>query len=201
MVVTYCVDMDQVTCTGHVCPTLAESIAYYRARGVVVPDSIDSWPDLFQLPDVVRQHEVLPGAVEGVRKLTEGCKMFYLTARKPDVHDITREWLRREGFPSPDKVIFVDGVAEKLIALAEYDGPLFLVDDRWRQLLGILEEYGHRRRVLSGLLDRLTLVAFGASKSDIPLSSIVPVVQLLNWSWLNESSPQVIASSRKDGLS
>ena len=195
MVVTYCVDMDQVTCTGHVCPTLAESIAYYRARGVVVPDSIDSWPDLFQLPDVVRQHEVIPGAVEGVRKLTEGCKLHYLTARKSDVHDITREWLRREGFPSPDKVIFVDGVAEKLIAMADFDGPLFLVDDRWDQLLMILSKH-RQHRSLAGLLDRLTLVAFGANKSDLPLSSIVPVVPLLNWSWLKESAPVVLLAKK-----
>lgn len=177
----YFIDVDQTISTGRVLASLAESVKYYRERGVAVPDSIESWPALFQLPDVARQHEVLPGAVDGVRQLTEGCELHYLTARKSDVYQITRGWLAEQGFPVPDQVIFVEGVAEKLAVLAEHPGALILVDDRWRQLLDILEKYG-QRRVLSGLRNHLALAAFGAQAADLPASPIVPVVALPDWS-------------------
>lgn len=192
------VDIDQTISTGHVGRDLADSITYYQERGVVVPDTVASWPELFQLPDVARQHEVLPGAAAGVRKMTEGCQLYYATARKSDVHQITRDWLSEHGFPSPDQVIFVEGVSEKLVAIAEHPGPLFLVDDRWRQILMILEKYG-KRRSLAGLLDRLTLVAFGARSSDLPLSPVVSVVPLFDWSCLDDSLlGEVSVAVRKD---
>lgn len=62
-----------------------------------------------------------------------------------------------------------------------------------------LEQYG-KRRALAGLLDYLTLVAFRARPSDTPLSPVVPVVPLFEWSWLDDSIPQVVVSSRKDVL-
>lgn len=178
---TYFVDIDQTISTGYIGASLAESIAYYRDRGVVVPDGIGSWPDLFQLPDVARQHEVLPGALIGAWRLAEHGELFYATARKSDVHQITHDWLFANGFPKPESVIFVEGVGEKLVALATHAGPLVLVDDRWRQLLNILGKYGHLRS-LSGLSDRLTLVAFGAQASALPASPVVPVVALPKWS-------------------
>jgi hypothetical protein len=181
MQTTFFVDIDQTISTGYVGQDLKASIAYYRRLGLQVPESVKSWPALFQLPDVARLHEALPGAQTGVRQLAGGGALFYATARKADIHQITLDWLAREGFPSPDQVIFVEGVAEKLVAIVEHVGPLVLIDDRWCQILAILEQYG-RRRSLADLLDRLTLVAFGASADELPGSSVVPVVPLSDWS-------------------
>ena len=202
MKVTIFVDVDQTISTGHVAGSLAESVSYYRDLGVEIPDTIESWPALFQLPDVARQHEVLPDALIGVWQLDGVGEVFYATARKPDVEQITRDWLSREGFPKPEHVIFCQGVSEKLLAIAEHPGPLILVDDRWRQLLSILEEYGEHR-VLRGLHDRLTLVAFGSSQADMPASSVVPVVPIPEWSSITELLTRftsVVVPSRKDVL-
>lgn len=182
---TFFVDIDQTISTGYVGRDLPTSVQYYRDLGVVVPDGITSWPALFQLPDVARQHEVLPGAQDGVCQLAQRGALFYATARKSDVHQITLDWLRREGFPLPDQVIFCEGVSEKLVSIASHAGPLVLVDDRWYQLLGILESHGNHRS-LRGLCQRFTLVAFGACRTDVPISSVIPVVPLPDWSGLTE---------------
>ena len=185
MKATFFVDIDQTISTGYIGRDLAESIAHYRERGVCVPDSIESWPALFQLPDVARQHEALPGAQAGVLWLAAHGEIFYATARKSDVYEITRAWLAAHGFPRSDQVIFVEGVAEKLVVIAGHPGSLVLVDDRWRQILDLLEKYG-KRRALAGLLDRLILVAFGAGQADVPASPAVPVVPLSEWSLVTD---------------
>lgn len=198
--ITYFIDIDQTISTGHVGRDLADSVQYYRDLGVIVPDGIENWPTLFQLPDVARQHEVLPGALVGAWRLDGAGELFYATARKPDVEQITLDWLYREGFPKPEQVIFCQGISEKLLAIAEHSGPLVLIDDRWRQLLRILEEY-REHRVLRDLRQRLTLVAFGSSQADMPTLSVVPVVPLPEWSSITELLARfahVVVSSRKD---
>ena len=141
-------------------------------------------------------------AVAGVRRLAQLGEVRYATARKPEVEQITRAWLTQQGFPFPEHALFCTGVAEKLVALASFPG-LVLVDDRWQQLLTLLEQYG-QRLVLQGLCERLTLVAFGAVK--VPESSVVPLLPLPDWSRLEElllsnSFTEVFVSSsqiRKD---
>ena len=130
MKTTFFVDIDQTISTGHVGRNLAGSVQYYRERGVVVPCSVTSWPELFQLPDVMRQHEVLPGARAGVRRLAAYSDVIYVTIRAPDAEQITRDWLAREDFPSSERLVICQSIAHKLLALAEYTGPLILVDDR-----------------------------------------------------------------------
>jgi hypothetical protein len=178
---TFFIDIDQTISTGHVSRDLQESVQYYRDLGLVVPDGLQSWPVLFQLPEVVRLHEVLPGAREGVRQLAQLGEVWYATARKPEVEQITREWLATRAFPNPERVIIVEGIAEKLLALAAYPGPLVLVDDRWQQLHEILVQHGERHRVLAGVRERLTLVAFGARQEHVPETTVVPVVPLCGW--------------------
>lgn len=177
------VDIDQTISTGRVLASLAESVKYYRERGVAVPDGVESWPDLFQLPAVLRQHEMLPSALDGVRLLAEQGEIAYLTVRKPDVKAITQDWLRLEDFPAPDRVVICQSSAHKLLAIAEHPGQAVLIDDRWRKLLEVwprLVEYAPD--VAADLCERLTLVAFGAPASDLPESPIIPVVALPDWS-------------------
>lgn len=181
---TFYIDVDQTISTGKVSDTLQESIVYYRERGIAVPDEIDRWPDLFQVPEVVAIHEVLPGnPQEGLRSLLELGDVAYLTARKSNVWEITRHWLREHDFPCSDRVYFVEGVPEKLLFLTLQPGELVLIDDRWHQMLPFLEKYPHK---LQGLYDgRLTLVAFGTS--SVPDAPIVPVVPLLSWDHIGKT--------------
>lgn len=182
---TYFIDIDQTISTGHVCRDLAESVQYYRDLGLEIPDGLQIWPDLFQLPAVLALHETLPGARAGVLHLSSAGDVAYATVRKPDVEQITREWLANNGFPSPERVIMCQSVAHKLLALAPYPGGLVLIDDRWRKALEVwprLEE--HAPDVAADLRQRLTLVAFGATQADLPETSVVHVVPLSDWSLL-----------------
>jgi len=153
------------------------------------------------LPEVAGIHEALPGAQEGVHQLTRLGRVTYATARKPEVEEITRAWLASQGFPSSKQVIFCQGVAEKLLAIAAYPGPLVLIDDRWSQLLDLIEQYRERHKFLRGLAGRLTLVAFGGDASALPGVVGVPVFPLPDWGYLTEgflSECARVVSNRKD---
>ncbi len=177
------VDIDQTISRGRVADSLHESVRYYREQGITVPDNVACYPDLFQLPDVVRLHETLPGAREGVSQLARLGALSYATVRNADVEEITRLWLQEHDFPSAENVIFSQSLAHKLLAISHYPGQLILVDDRWRKALEVLPrvmEYSPETAQNIGA--RLTLVAFGAGPGDLPGSPIVPLVALSNWS-------------------
>lgn len=191
---TFFIDIDQTISTGFVGTSVQESLAYYQAQGIAIPPEASRYIDIFQVPEVVRIHEVFPGAQEGIRQLLPLGQVKYATARQVRVEQITREWLREHDFPSPGQVLFCQGIAEKLLALAEHPGSLVLVDDRWRQLLGILETYG-KRRALRDLVDRLILVAFGADQTVLPGSAVVPVVPLPDWLKIADAIHQLTGAS------
>jgi uncharacterized HAD superfamily protein len=180
------VDIDQTISTGYIGSSVQESIAYYRSLHIEIPPDTSRYIDFFTLPEVVRLHEVLPGAQDGIRQLAAFGDITYATARKPDVEQITRDWLVEHGFPSSEQVIFCAGVSEKLLAIAAHPGPLVLVDDRWHQLMDIVGQYGETHRVIGGMRDRLTLVAFGVAASAIPGVVPVPVLPLPDWSNITE---------------
>jgi hypothetical protein len=50
-------------------------------------------------PDVQRSASPMPGAIEGVKMLTEYGPICYVTCRKPESQALTQEWLARHGFP------------------------------------------------------------------------------------------------------
>jgi len=57
----FVVDIDQTSRSGHVFSSVQESVGCYLDQGIVVPDTVTCYPDVFQLSDVVRLYEVLPG--------------------------------------------------------------------------------------------------------------------------------------------
>jgi hypothetical protein len=182
MKTTFFLDIDQTISTGYVGRDLAESVQYYRDLGLELPETIASWPDLFQLPAILARHEALPGALVGAWRLDGVGDVGYATVRAPDVEQITRDWLYREGFPKPERLVMCQSVAHKLQALSQYGGRMVLIDDRWHKALEVwprLEE--HAPDVAADLRQRLTLVAFGATQADLPESSVVPVVPLPTW--------------------
>ena len=111
---TYFLDIDQTISTGHVCPTLAESMQYYRDRGVIVPEDIQHWPVLFQL----------------------------LLWRSLCVSG-----LLAQAFTTLSSALLCRCRGE-IARPCRASRPAVLVDDRWRQLLGISNEHGQTHRVL-----------------------------------------------------
>ena len=186
MKTTFFLDIDQTISTGYVGRDLAASVRYYRDLGLELPEIIASWPDLFQLPAVLARHETLPGALIGAWRLDGAGDVGYATVRAPDVEQITRDWLYREGFPKPERLVMCQSVAQKVLALARSPGRLVLVDDRWRKALEVWPLIvKHDSTLAVDLRQRLTLVAFGASQADLPEASVVPVVALPNWAQID----------------
>lgn len=171
--VLFAVDIDQTVSTGYAGKNLRESIAYYEALGILVPAHITKYPELFQLPDVLRVHETLPGAVDGVNALAKHGRIAYYTVRKhrdpcieQEIQDITRTWLAKRNFPSADSVIFCRSAMHKLLWLSEAgEDLLVLIDDRWRKIGNAFTELVQSKDhgcIANDLRQRLTLVAFGA---------------------------------------
>lgn len=177
------IDIDQTLSSGRVFDHLQESVLYYRGLGIAVPETVTCYPDLFQLPDVLCLHDMLPGAKAGVEQLAQLGELAYATVRAPDVEAITKAWLASQGFPSPDQVLMCQSMAHKLLALSAFSGPLILVDDRWRKALEVWPRLvDHDSEMAQDLAARLTLVAFGANESELPSSPVVPLLALPNWS-------------------
>jgi hypothetical protein len=189
------VDIDQTLSTGHVGSSVQDSIDYYRSLHVEIPVSATRYTDFFQLPDVLLRHETLPGALAGVHQLSRVGDVSYATVRPDNVAGITRFWLREHGFPEPDQVDFCRNMTEKLLAIAAHPGALVLVDDRFLQVLDILEKQSEIYPVLSGLVDRLVIVAFGVSALPGP-GSVVPFVPLLDWSNIDVVVSQLMSNVR-----
>lgn len=190
------VDIDQTISTGFRGKNLREAIVYYRQLGITVPDTIERYPDLFQLPEVLTRHEEIPGSVSGVTRLAEIGAVTYATVRKETVEtsspgtvqQITRRWLHEHGFPNAHNVLFNESIGQKLEAIARHvpTGPMVLIDDRWRTVLNLWPRLQELAPELAERLRRsLILVAFGATPEETQVSSPIPLVVLPSWSDLS----------------
>jgi hypothetical protein len=192
-----CVDIDH---------TIAEPCWYdddlhickqqYLNAGIVTAEevaAIERHQRLFLLPHVLITHIPLPGAVETLTRLAQAdhC-VTYLTIRNSiqaeqcqQIHERTRVWLERQGFPNPRQVQFFWDFPEKLLAALDAPAPRVLfVDDRPRDLLD-----GYRRLAerdpeqAAQVRERVILAAFHAQTLDgIPQHPDAPrVVPLPTW--------------------
>ncbi len=50
------VDIDQTIGTGYKGACFQESITYYQSKGLTIPQTVRGYPELFQLPAVLRIH-------------------------------------------------------------------------------------------------------------------------------------------------
>lgn len=187
----FAVDVDQTISTGYAGKDIQESIAYYEAMGIAVPAHITNYPELFQLPGVLRQHETLPGAVAGVHALAKhGCIAYYTVRKHEDarieqeIQAITRSWLAEHDFPYSCSVVFCRSVMHKLLQLCkESEDALVLIDDRWHKVGNALEQFAQSeeyRCIADDLCRRLTLVAFGAS--SVPANPLgLRTIALSTW--------------------
>lgn len=192
----FAIDLDQTACTGYVGIGVPESIAYYRQRGITIPESATRYIDFFGLPDVMRVHEQIPGALAGVQKLAQLGNLSYFTVRKatdPDaqrsVQTATREWLVEHQFPLAAHVIFCRSMVHKLLAIAEcqkeQNGPILLIDDSWRKALDALQFIEDQDKSIAQLLrEQLTIAAFGVQPGDLP-DAPVGLIALPDWSQID----------------
>lgn len=146
------------------------------------------WIDLD--PEVLVAVLPIPGAVEGVQRLTELGEVAYWTARyTPEsaetsqaMADATRQWLREQLFPFPEQVIFCESPQDKLIRIAERseaeDLSVILIDDRYLKLLEVAGYLDDRLQAI--LRRRVTILAFRAT--SVPEECYdIPVIPFRSW--------------------
>ena len=168
------IDIDQTLSTGFIGASFKESIDYYRTRGIAIPATVTTYLSLFQLPEVLQIHDALPGAVEGVQRLSQLGTLHYFTVRKDDnsatskcIQAVTRRWLAEKHFPCPDNVVFCRSTMHKLVMMHELgEAPIVFIDDRWQKALEALDQLETRneeaRQIAAFIRKHVTIIAFGA---------------------------------------
>ncbi len=141
-------------------------------------------------PELQRRMEVIKGAIDGARRLSQQGTLGYCTARKTDrlekldeaLASSTHDWLESNGFPNPQDVFFCTSFLEKLSFCAshieETGEDVMLVDDAYEQLLDGVDQLEASQRDL--LRQHFTLLAFDAQ--EVPKHAPVRVVVLPSWS-------------------
>jgi hypothetical protein len=192
MYMRFIIDIDQTLSTGFIGTSFEESIEYYQAQGLVIPATVATYLALFQLPEVMQIHEVLPGATEGATLLAEQGEIQYFTVRKGGdnatserIQAVTRQWLRSHSFPSPENVVFCRSTMHKLVLMHNLGGeePLVFIDDRWRKAIEALDDLEARdeesQNVAAFIRKHVTLVAFGAE--SVPARDDLHLMALSAW--------------------
>jgi hypothetical protein len=174
-----------------------QEVVSYRARF-----SDEEWSEeiatIDQLPHVLRAMRALPGAVEGCSALSLLDKLTYCTVRNQDdgVRAATQAWLAAQGFPNPERVIFVKSITKKLItayaAIQKYHEDILIIDDKVSHLAGEVVRFesgthpsytaDQCHRIAATLAQRMTLIAYGQAK--VLPSCKLRTLALINWTEL-----------------
>jgi hypothetical protein len=178
---------------------LPEVSAYRKRVGAEYSQRAIGWIDFH--PKALLSMLPLQDAVTGVSKLASICEICYYTARyspivaqQQEIASATKQWLERQGFPSPDNVVFCESVADKLIKLADYveasSQATILIDDRYQRLLEAFAQLDagqhptldddHCLRSTSLLRRHLTIVAYKTTPSSQD-GCAVPVIPFISW--------------------
>ncbi len=169
-----------------------------------------------QAPDMLMSLPVMPGAVEGVQKLSSIGRISYYTVRKsqetpPDhtaIRDATKAWLALYRFPYPNEIVFCMSVMNKLIrlynAIRTEAQSVLLIDDMAQSLIEAFHQLkadAHpgfspaESRVITDTLARhMHIVAFGTSSLEI--TSDLHVIPLPSWQSIDDLLPLALSLKR-----
>jgi hypothetical protein len=183
----FAIDSDQTIATGFVGATLQESINHYQELGVTLPDPISDYQHLFQLPEVIKLHQEVPGSVVGVSILaTHGTVSYYQVGRSTQTveeqhcHAAMIRWLRARHFPCPSNLVACASVADQLIRLYYYrtQDMIVLIDNNVSLTLATFAQFvagkhtamerDIQQEIADDLRQRLVVVAFGIEADALP---------------------------------
>jgi hypothetical protein len=206
----FAIDIDQTLATGFIGLTIKESIEHYQQLGVAIPVTVSTYLSLFQMPEVMKLHETLPRAAEGVTRLTELGTIRYFTVRKNDdnalngcIQAITKQWLAEKQFPCPYEVLFCHSTLHKLVRMHELakdtQESFVFIDDQWHKVLDaldLLEARGEDGQLLANFVRKqVTIVAFGADQ--VPERNDICLVALPSWAHI--ANLQIAVNIGQDG--
>ena len=152
-----------------------------RHRAIATPSVLDAF-----LP--------IEDAVSGIELLSRYGDIRYYTARTPEVREVTQGWLERYHFAHSQYVFCCESIEQKVMALADHkpcDEPVILVDDRGHSHVMARLEHMREEQCVRGLLQRLTILAFGVRTDAIPETSLCPVFALPRWNGIEVTLDQM----------
>ena len=134
----------------------------------------------------------LPGAVAGVKKLSQYGKIIYVTYRKPETEELTRRWLASYGFPSPERAYCSEYAYDKpKHALQDAGGEELVVmidNDMEGAMIGFRAFCTQHQDLGARLLKRLGFIVYGNQELDpvktpkiAPVLKHLPLKRLVDW--------------------
>lgn len=138
-------------------------------------------------PEVQQAAIPLPGAVEGVAALARYGEIIYVTCRKPESFDRTRDWLSSYRFAQPDRIYICKHYHFKYIyasQLAHVSEPIVLIDDHAEDVVKFFQRLVKEHyAVAKSIRKRLAVVAFGCQEAPpCPFKQpLFPVLALPSW--------------------
>jgi hypothetical protein len=160
---------------------LRASIEYYRGSGISIPKTIRRYSDLFQLPEVLRTHEVAPGAAEGIRQLQQiGIIRYYTVFHSLSglQEAILRRWMSAKDF-DPNALTFCYSEKNKLIKLYEsiqnIQEEVIVIDNQYDLLCDVFNRIALQSSDIAEHLQiHVTVAAFGRSRVSMKDLRVVP---------------------------
>ena len=138
-------------------------------------------------PEVQHSLVPLPDARDGVTALAQYGNIIYVTCRKPESYDLTRNWLSSYGFPHPDSVYICEHYHHKYVhasKLADASEPIILIDDHAEEVVKFFQRLVKEQYpVAKSIRKRLAVVAFGCEVAPpCPFKQpLFPVLTLPSW--------------------
>jgi len=86
----------------------------------------------FDRLDLVEKDKPVPGSIETLNLLARKYNIFYMSARKDDLRELTVKWLKEQGYP---------------------DGEVYFGDTHEKRM-GIVKELKKKRNIIAGIGDR-----------------------------------------------
>src|SRR5579885_1809010 len=154
------------------------------------PDQRDYYQAIYNRlqhePEIQQNLDPLPNAVQALNTIAQWGNIIYITCRQPGAEALTREWLARAGFPSPEHVTICAHYHAKYLAAYEQAAPrekIILIDDHAEEMVkAFFIMAKNRLDIAVSLRRRLAVVAFDHTEPPTFHFKVpFPVIALPSW--------------------
>jgi hypothetical protein len=137
--------------------------------------------------EVIFAMEPITDAIRAVNNLAEDGTVIYVSCRRVEETEVTRIWLTKHGFPSPENVYICQQYYHKYIhayAVAKPGEPIILIDDMAEKIVPAFRTLAKQEKDIAiSLVRRLAVVAIDQEEPPIFNFKVpFPVIALRSWS-------------------
>lgn len=137
-------------------------------------------------PEIQKNLDPIPNAVQAINDIAQSNRIIYITCRQPGAEAITREWLARNSFPSPEQITICTHYHNKYLAAYEQATPqekIILIDDHAEEIIKAFFIMAKTNLDIAvNLRRRLAIVAFDHTEPPTFRFKVpFPVIALPSW--------------------